>query len=1032
MVEITTWRSKYAATGGRTSTTSWADLAETYRHDGERVLPKDKLRAPVFAVVRETCTPEDCDHAGRDGKVLRRHRCDRAVVRVTGIAFEHDHHAGDPVVPVDRAIETLHRIGLAGLAYETPSSTPEAPRWRVSIPITEPWTSDLPDAWKPNYGAIRGLLESELGCELDEKTSNPSRIFYGPTRPTEDTPPRRVEWIDGQALDLAGTLATMPAPAPTPAPEPTVPRGSQGGNVVDRAIALLRTCEPAIQGQDGSTVATLVAAKLVRGLELDDATALDLMRTHYNPRCVPPWSEKELRDRVKHGHHMRVIPIGSLLREPHPLLVRLVEEARTGDAAVLFDVSCKLWRQAYAGTLDADDVARELDNVCAGKPDVDSARRTVAKARKVVDPNREPEGCPDAVPDLDPPEWLDDGPEPEPDYEPEPEPDAPPPEPPPSRGTRLADVLPAATDVDPSLVVPHGFAIGRKLERVDAPKAEAKPETRTTIARVPLWIGAELVRPEGNLWRVDGLVRGKLRRVVVERSLKHDARRLAQSIEGAGLPVVAGKKAPFDLAEYLDRFDACNTLPRKIARAQLGWDPGFTTFLLGTVPIGPAPLALHNPTAETLAANFTTKGDPAEWLRVAEEMVQASPVAALVLAASLASPMLRLFGWQPIGIVLGSLGGGNKSSLLRLGASVWGHHGDGASRQANGIVGNGNATLLALLGQFQALADLPHFVDELRANVTDARGRTELEGGLHQLIDGVERARMKRDGSGPRSILTAPGCAVVATETSASEFLTRGGAVRRFLPVPGPYATRPLGGLVPALADNHGHAGRELIEGLVRLPKSDRAALGARREVHLAQLREGTDPKSEALRTWSDQLAVALAAVDVACRLCPAGMPEHDLLTSQIMACWEGLRDLGGADGTDAGADMVTRSYQGTIAWIGAMREHLRPSPARGRVLDARERPVMVRDPVIGKVFFADDEGEEGEVLRFVDVVAPALRDFLSGRGYSIGTLASAWAERGWLKRHDGKRSHGFTTAVKLGGVLVEVYRITLPTGGEP
>jgi hypothetical protein len=1025
---MTTWKSRTKATGGLATTLSWEELVETYQRDGAAVKAKDRLRAPVFCVVRPECTPETCDHAGQEGKpeVLRRHRCDRAVTAVTAIAFEHDHHAGDPVVPIETAIETLRRIGLAGMVYETPSSTTEGPRWRVVLPITAPWTSGLPGGWKQAYKSIQALLARELGCSLDTATANPSRVFYPPTRPDEDTPPRRVEWIDGSALDVPAALATIPAPAPKPEPEPTVPRGSQGGNTVDRAIALLRTCPVGVPDEGGGTLLVTAAAKLTRGLELSEETAFDLVKVHYNPRCPKPWPDANLRRKVRESCKFEGIPKGCLKNEPHPLLVRLIEEARTGDAAVLFDVSCKLWRQAYAGTLDADDVARELEGVCFGKPDGDSARRTVAKARKVVDPNREPEGCPD----LDPPEWLDDGPDYEPDEPgPEPEPD-PAPEPGPSRGTRLVDVLPAGVDVDPGLVVPHGFAVGRKLERVDAAKEEgAKPETRTTIARVPLWIGAELVRPEGNLWRVDGLVRGKLRRVVVERSLKHDARRLAQSIEGAGLPVVAGKRAPFDLAEYLDRFDAANALPRKIARAQLGWDPGMTTFLLGTVPIGPAALALNNPTAETLASHFTTKGSAAEWRRTAEDMLRASHVAGLVLAASLASPMLRLFGWAPIGIVLGSLGGGNKSSLLRLGASVWGHHGDGASRQANGIVGNGNATLLALLGQFQALADLPHFVDELRANVTDARGRTELEGGLHQLIDGVERARMKRDGSGPRSILTAPGCAIVATETSASEFLTRGGAVRRFLPVPGPYATRPLGGYVPALADNYGHAGRELIEALVRVPKSDRAALGARREVHLAQLREGTDPKSEALRTWSDQLAVALAAVDVACRLCPAGLPEHDLLTSQILATWESLRDLAGTDGTDAGSDVVTRSYQETIAWIGAMREHLRPSHARGSQLDSMGRPVMVRDPVIGRVFAANDEGEECEVLRFVDVVAPALRDFLSGRGYSIGTLSSEWADRGWLVRSGKRRANSLNT--KVGGVQVEVYRLTLPGEGE-
>jgi hypothetical protein len=872
---------------------------------------------------------------------------------------------------------------------------------------------------------------------------------------------------------------------PPPAPATMGPVAFVGGETkrartaLEREAASLASCPKGGRNPQCNTAAVKLGHYLASG-ELDETTIkhalFDAMQANGSVR---DYGADACRTTIASGLEAgrKSLPATpSLERNPVLAECKRVREAsgssRERDKA-LFTAACRLFRRA--GELNGTDVGAELLGAArvAGIGD-EQATATIAKARTVVDRDREPEPGPE--PDRDtPPEWLeDDAPEepppwldddsdaPEldaPDVEPGPEPEpAPPEESPPPRGKRLADVLPAGVDVDPGLVVPHGFALGTKLEHVVVKPARDKTcpecgevcpvakaecsqghplpeppaqETRTTIARVPLWIGAELVRPEGNLWRLDGLVRKRLRRVVVERSLKHDARRLAQAVEGAGIPIVAGKRTPFDLAEYLDRFDACNTLPRKVARAQLGWDPGMTTFLLGTEPIGPAPLALHNPTAETLAGYFTTKGSAGEWRRTAEAMLQASPVAGLVLAASIASPMLRLFGWAPIGIVLGSLGGGNKSTLLRLAASVWGAHGDAASRQANGIVGNGNATLLALLGQFQALADLPHLVDELRAVVTDPRSRTELEGSLHQLIDGVERARIKRDGSGPRSIAQAPGCAIVATETDVSEFLTKGGAVRRFLPAPAPYASRPLGGLVPALAANHGHAGRAVLEGLVRTPKADRPALADLRERHLAQLREGTDPRSEALRTWSDQLAVALAAADVACRLCPAGMPDHDLWTSQLVACWEGLRAMGGTDWSHA-ADVVTRSYLEAVNWIGTMRAHLRPSPGRGQALDADSRRSEVRDPVIGRVYAAVHEGAEGEILRFVDVVAPALRDFLGAKGYSIGTLAGEWADRGWLVRHAGGKRTNRTINVKLGGVQVEVYRVALPgDGGE-
>jgi hypothetical protein len=42
----------------------------------------------------------------------------------------------------------------------------------------------------------------------------------------------------------------------------------------------------------------LAAEHLVRGVELDDATALELLATDYSPRCEPPWSARELQHKV--------------------------------------------------------------------------------------------------------------------------------------------------------------------------------------------------------------------------------------------------------------------------------------------------------------------------------------------------------------------------------------------------------------------------------------------------------------------------------------------------------------------------------------------------------------------------------------------------------------------------------------------------------------------------------------------------------------------------------------------------------------
>jgi len=65
-----------------------------------------------------------------------------------------------------------------------------------------------------------------------------------------------------------------------------------------RAVAYLATCEPSISGQRGHDKAFKAACKVGPGFDLDPSTVLRLLAEHYNPRCQPPWSEKELDHKV--------------------------------------------------------------------------------------------------------------------------------------------------------------------------------------------------------------------------------------------------------------------------------------------------------------------------------------------------------------------------------------------------------------------------------------------------------------------------------------------------------------------------------------------------------------------------------------------------------------------------------------------------------------------------------------------------------------------------------------------------------------
>lgn len=70
-------------------------------------------------------------------------------------------------------------------------------------------------------------------------------------------------------------------------------------SVFDRARRYIATMEPAISGQDGHKKCFSAACKLVIGFGLSEDDAYRILDLDYNPRCDPPWTEKELRHKIR-------------------------------------------------------------------------------------------------------------------------------------------------------------------------------------------------------------------------------------------------------------------------------------------------------------------------------------------------------------------------------------------------------------------------------------------------------------------------------------------------------------------------------------------------------------------------------------------------------------------------------------------------------------------------------------------------------------------------------------------------------------
>ena len=123
------------------------------------------------------------------------------MLEVTGVEGDYD---GEVVTPIEAA-ERLQQAGVAGFIYTSPSHRPEAPRWRVLVPLSAPLPAD-------NRDALCAQLNGVLGGILGKESFTRSQSFYfgqvvGVTFESH--------LVDGWALDMVRGLPEIGGSSPT-------------------------------------------------------------------------------------------------------------------------------------------------------------------------------------------------------------------------------------------------------------------------------------------------------------------------------------------------------------------------------------------------------------------------------------------------------------------------------------------------------------------------------------------------------------------------------------------------------------------------------------------------------------------------------------------------------------------------------------------------------------------------------------------------------------------------------------------------
>jgi putative DNA primase/helicase len=184
-IKFTQFPSEQAKTQRKRTAQSLAQLANHIR----KLQAPTKPELPWIKLARFSGVPSDKDCL----------RYDEAVIELCGAELDYD--GGQ--LSITEAAERLSRTGVAALLYETPSSTPEKPRWRVLCPASRRYTGTT-DELRARRAQWVARINGVVGGGIDGASFNLSQAFYAGT--VEGKPPVTVIITEGARIDTLDSL----------------------------------------------------------------------------------------------------------------------------------------------------------------------------------------------------------------------------------------------------------------------------------------------------------------------------------------------------------------------------------------------------------------------------------------------------------------------------------------------------------------------------------------------------------------------------------------------------------------------------------------------------------------------------------------------------------------------------------------------------------------------------------------------------------------------------------------------------------
>ena len=279
------------------------------------------------------------------------------------------------------------------------------------------------------------------------------------------------------------------------------------------------------------------------------------------------------------------------------------------------------------------------------------------------------------------------------------------------------------------------------------------------------------------------------------------------------------------LSDYILTIDQLNRniIPTISAVHRLGWMDNDTF-----APFAEAVSYNGDPSMKKIYNAVCAKGDYQTWKNAVNKLRANSIISRIVIAASIASVLIRPCKMTPFFVHLWGGTGFGKSVLLKVAASIWANPAEGV------YISSFNSTCNALEGKAAFLSDLPLCIDELQTAV--AKGKNDFQDIVYNLSEGISRGRMRKNAE-MRETSTWYNTIISTGEQPINDDNARGGASNRVLDI---YLDKPImpndeiASLMDAILSNYGFAGKMIIDRI----KNNLDKIPAWLEKYAAELRK--------------------------------------------------------------------------------------------------------------------------------------------------------------------------------------------------